>query len=181
MFTHPGKKLNFMGNEFAQLDEWKITEEIHWYELQNEYNGKFAYFFREMSSIYRRYPSLWEMDFNGVGFQWIDRTDDYNNIFAYIRRGGGQETVVVLNLSTNPQYKYILGLPHQGSIREIMCSDAAAYGGEGLTHNEMQEISPYPHGKMPCSVTVQIAPLSGHVFVMEEIKKDETEESEGDA
>ena len=172
MFTHPGKKLNFMGNEFAQLDEWKITEEIHWYELQNEYNGKFSAFFKEMSQIYRWYPSLWEMDYNGVGFEWIDRTDDYNNIFAYIRRGGGQETVVVLNLSTNPQYQYILGLPHQGRIREIMCSDAPEYGGDGLTNNQPQEISPYPHGEMPCSVTVQIAPLSGHVFVIEDQNKE---------
>ena len=102
-----------------------------------------------------------------MGFEWIDRTDDYNNIFAYIRRGGGQEVAVVLNLSTNPQYEYILGLPHQGTIREIMCSDLREYGGEGLTRNEPQEISPYPHGAMPCSVTVQIAPLSGHVFVFQ--------------
>ena len=166
MFTHPGKKLNFMGNEFAQLDEWKITEEIHWFELQNEYNGKFYAFFREMSQIYRWYPSLWEMDYNGVGFEWLDRTDDYNNIFTYIRRGGGQEVVVALNLSTNPQYKYVLGLKHRGTIEEFMCSDDVQYGGEGLTHNVKQEISPYPHKEFPFSVTVQLAPLSGHIFLL---------------
>ena len=173
MFTHPGKKLNFMGNEFAQLDEWKITEELHWYELQNEDNGKFYAFFKAMSHIYRWYPSLWELDYNGVGFEWLDRTDDYNNIFTYIRRGGGQEVAVALNLSTNPQYQYILGLPHQGVIEELLCSDDASYGGEGLTHNETQEISPYPHGEWPCSVTVQLAPLSAHIFLLRE-REEET-------
>ena len=144
----------------------EIWEEIHWFELQNEYNGKFYAFFREMSQIYRWYPSLWEMDYNGVGFEWLDRTDDYNNIFTYIRRGGGQEVVVALNLSTNPQYKYVLGLKHRGTIEEFMCSDDVQYGGEGLTHNVKQEISPYPHKEFPFSVTVQLAPLSGHIFLL---------------
>ena len=59
-----------------------------------------------------------------------------------------------------------------GTIKEIMNSDAAEYGGDGLTHNDEQDISPYPHGEMPCSVTVQIAPLSGHVFVISEKETD---------
>ncbi|MBQ1554232.1 MAG: 1,4-alpha-glucan branching protein GlgB [Clostridia bacterium] len=182
MFTHPGKKLNFMGNEFAQLDEWKITEELHWYDLQNEYNAKFYAFFREMSRIYRWYPSLWEMDYNGIGFEWIDPTDDYNNLFTYIRRGGGQEVVVALNLSTNPQYRYILGLKHQGMIEELLCTDDVAYGGDGLTHNPPQTVSPYPHKDFPCSVTVQLAPLSAHIFLLKENPDEaDTEEKKVDS
>lgn len=168
MFTHPGKKLNFMGNEFAQLDEWKINEEIHWHELNNEYNAKFYAFFKEMSLIYRWYPSLWELDYNGIGFEWIDATDDYNNIFSFIRRGGGQEVVVVLNLSTNPQFKHVLGFRHGGTLTEFMCTDDVQYGGEGVTSNGKIGISQYPYKDFPFSATVQLAPLSGHIFLLKD-------------
>ena len=75
---------------------------------------------------------------------------------------------MALNLSTNPQYQYVMGLKHRGTIEEFMCTDDVQYGGEGLTHNEKQEISPYPHKEFPCSVTVQLAPLSGHIFLLKE-------------
>ena len=85
---------------------------------------------------------------------------------------------MALNLSTNPQYRYILGLKHQGMIEELLCTDDVAYGGDGLTQNPPQTVSPYPHKDFPCSVTVQLAPLSAHIFLLKE-KPDEAGTKEG--
>ncbi|MDD6396388.1 MAG: alpha amylase C-terminal domain-containing protein, partial [Firmicutes bacterium] len=138
-------------------------------------------FFKEMSQIYRWYPSLWELDYNGIGFEWIDATDDYNNIFSFIRRGGGQEVVVVLNLSTNPQFKHVLGFRHGGTLTEFMCTDDVQYGGDGVTSNGKIGISQYPYRDFPFSATVQLAPLSGHIFLLKDEPWEPEEFSEPEA
>ena len=119
MWAHPGKKLLFMGQEFAQEAEWSHERSLDWHLLENPEHAGIQSLVRDLNHAYRDEPALWEMDFDGTGFWWIEANAADDNVFAFARRTKDSERVVVFvaNLSPVPRHGYRLGLPRSGRWR----------------------------------------------------------------
>jgi 1,4-alpha-glucan branching enzyme len=133
MWTHPGKKLLFMGGEFAQRREWQHDESLEWHVLQYPLHAGAQRWVRDLNHLYRSTPCLHEQDFGEAGFQWVDCDDADVSVIAFLRWGrGGDVALVVCNFTPVPREGYRLGVPRSGLWRERLNSDAGVYGGSGL-------------------------------------------------
>lgn len=99
MFSHPGKKLNFMGNDIAQYGEWNSESSIEWEVLSNDLNRKFHDYFRELNRIYKDYPAMHEVDFDSRGFQWLDFSDSDNSVIGFVRYSSDKKKSFSLHLT----------------------------------------------------------------------------------
>ena len=131
MWSHPGKKLLFMGQEFAQEAEWSYERSLDWHLLENPEHGGIQSLVRDLNREYKAEPALWEMDYDGTGFWWIEANAAEDNVFAFARRTKDSERVVVvaMNLSPAVRHSYRLGLPSSGRWTERMNTDSSHYGG----------------------------------------------------
>ena len=131
MWAHPGKKLLFMGCEFAQYDEWRHDQSLPWHLLENPDHAGVQALVRELNRVYKSEPALYELDNEPGGFWWLEPNDVDNNVFAFVRAsGGGYRCVVcIANLSPVPREGYRLGLPRPGRWREVVNTDSTYYGG----------------------------------------------------
>ncbi len=131
MWAHPGKKLLFMGQEFAQEAEWSHERSLDWHLLENPEHGGIQSLVRDLNRVYKAEPALWEMDFDGTGFWWIEANAAEDNVFAFARRTKDSERVVVFaaNLSPVVRHGYRIGLPRSGRWREALNTDSSYYGG----------------------------------------------------
>lgn len=126
MFTHPGKKLNFMGNEIGQLREWDEKREQDWMLTQYPLHDSFHHFIMDLNEIYLGHPSLWERDYEKDGFRWLEADDTAHVIYAYLRNGGKEQTLTVLNFSGQPQHF----LYHEGGDLQLLIdTDNTKYSG----------------------------------------------------
>jgi 1,4-alpha-glucan branching enzyme len=133
MWTHPGKKLLFMGAEFGQWSEWSESRSLDWHLLGDGMHQGARQWVRDLNRVYREQPALWEIDFSYEGFRWIDFHDAEQTVLSFMRRGrAGEEVVVVCNFTPVPRMEYRVGVPGPGRYRELLNSDAAAYGGSNL-------------------------------------------------
>ncbi len=130
-YTMPGKKLHFMGQEFGQWNEWSEERALDWYLLDLPTHQGVQNFMRDLNRLYAAQPALWEHDFDGKGFEWIEVNDIENSVFAYMRFGDDRADflLVVCNYTPVVRSGYRIGVPVAGYYREIMNSDAAIYGG----------------------------------------------------
>lgn len=128
MYTHPGKKLNFMGNEIGQLREWDEKREQDWDMLKYPVHDAFSRFIRELNQIYLNTPALWNMDYEIGGFCWIDCGQEEKCIYVFERRAEKQRVIVMMNLSDKKQ-SYCLKCPDFHSLRLVIASDDEIYGG----------------------------------------------------
>jgi 1,4-alpha-glucan branching enzyme len=136
MWAHPGKKLLFMGQEFAQNDEWNQEAGLQWHLTEYAEHTGVQSALAEINSNYKRHPALWEKDVNPDGFQWIVGDDASNNILAFTRwSDAGYPLVCVTNFSPVPQEFYSLRMPTAGVWREAINTDDLKYGGSGITNN----------------------------------------------
>jgi 1,4-alpha-glucan branching enzyme len=131
MWAHPGKKLIFMGDEFAQSREWNHDTSLDWHLLDYDEHQGIQRFVADLNKIYRGVPALWEGDFSPDGFRWIEPSDADSNVLAFVRmsRDGNDRLVCVCNFSPTPRQGYRIGLPDSGTYEEILNSDAELYGG----------------------------------------------------
>ena len=128
--THPGKKVNFMGNEFAQGREWNVNDSLDWHLLENDLQQGVQLANRDLNALYRNIPALHDLDFESGGFEWIDCHDNEQSIISYIRRArDGSFAIIVLNFTPVLREGYRIGVPQAGHYRELFNSDAACYGG----------------------------------------------------
>ncbi len=128
--TCPGKKLNFMGNEFGQTHEWRINHELDWYLLENPFHTGVQMAMRDLNRHYHTIPALHQLDFSSEGFYWIDCQDADHSIISYVRQDhNGGFVVVVLNFTPVLRAGYRLGVPVAGDYHEIFNSDSMYYGG----------------------------------------------------
>lgn len=136
MWAHPGKKLLFMGQEFAQNDEWNQEAGLQWYLTEfGEHNGV-QKTIADINKNYKRHPALYEKDVFPEGFQWIVGDDGANNILAFTRwSDAGYPVVVISNFSPVPQEYYSIKMPTAGVWREMLNTDDVKYGGSGVTNN----------------------------------------------
>ena len=136
MTTHPGKKLLFMGGEFGQWIEWNSNAGLDWMLLDYPQHAAMKRLSADLNRFYRENPALWEVDFTDGGFQWLDGGDFRQSILSYIRwnRKHTEAVVVILNLTPVVRDDYVTGVPFAGEWVEVFNSDAAEYGGTGLTN-----------------------------------------------
>jgi 1,4-alpha-glucan branching enzyme len=134
MYTHPGKKLLFMGGEFGQGREWNYDHSLDWHLLEQPLHAGLQRFVRDVNRIYQSEPALHEIDFDGAGFEWIDCNDSDNSIVSFIRRSqdGAQFVLAVLNFTPVPRHGYRIGVPVAGAYAELLNSDAEAYAGGNI-------------------------------------------------
>ncbi|WP_343210078.1 alpha amylase C-terminal domain-containing protein [Anaerolentibacter hominis] len=134
LYTFPGKKLNFMGNETAQFREWDVAKELDWMVLLEEEHKEFAWFFRKLAGIYRDHPALYAQEGCRESFTVLSSTEENSNRIAFERKGGGEELLVVLNLEGEDCEEWKLGYPDMAVIKEIFNSDLPEFGGDGLVN-----------------------------------------------
>lgn len=162
--THPGKKLLFMGQEFAHFAEWDVNKDLDWNLFQFDSHSKANVFVRDMLWLVRSEKALYEKDHDPSGFKWIDSTNAEQSIFSFLRYANdGSFVVVVLNLTPNVYHGFELGVPKKGQYIEIMNSDLSKYGGSNqyngkplFSFDEAKHNQAY-HVKMlvsPLSVTI---------------------------
>ncbi len=134
MWTHPGKKLLFMGCEFAQWREWDHNSGLDWHLLQDEKHAGVQKLVRDLNGVYRACPALHRLDCDAAGFEWIDSQDAENSTLAYLRKGDGDDppVVVACNFTPVPRRGYRIGVPEGGEWVEVINTDAADYGGSGV-------------------------------------------------
>ena len=131
IMAHPGKKLLFMGQEFAQFIEWDYSKGLDWLLLDYEQHKNMLEFMSKLNGFYLENPSLWEVDYSWEGFKWISN-DDYNQSVIAFRRiaANGEELIAVCNFVPVEREDYRIGVPNAGSYRRIFCSDDEAFGGK---------------------------------------------------
>ena len=160
MWAHPGKKLLFMGAEFAQSDEWSSERGLDWWLLQfAEHEGVWRTVC-DLNRIYRDHPALWQRDHEPTGFEWIDAENADSNTFSFLRwDSNGDCVAVIVNFSPVPRTEARIGLPWAGTWREILNTDASIYGGSGLGNlGEIVATEESWNGR-PASAPIALPPL----------------------
>ena len=160
MWTHPGKKLLFMGQEFAQPSEWSESRDLDWWLLDHHPHRGMQQLVSDMNKLYVENPSLWELDHDHAGFQWIDGGNADQNILSFLRfDAAGNPVAVVVNFAGHPYHNFRLGLPKPGVWKEIMNTDAEIYGGSGVGNfGGVQTQEHQSHGR-PYSAEITVPPL----------------------
>ncbi|WP_158846392.1 1,4-alpha-glucan branching protein GlgB [Algibacter sp. L1A34] len=166
MFTHPGTKLNFMGGEIAQYNEWDFQGSLNWNLLEFEPHKNFQNYFKELNKIYKTTPALYEKAFSGEGFEWISYDDHENCVISYVRKGyeAENDVVVVCNLTPTIRENYQIGIPVKGKLKEIFNSDAKEFGGSGVSNKKQITIKKEPWNGKDFSAEVTLSPLSVTIF-----------------
>ncbi|MCX6422848.1 MAG: 1,4-alpha-glucan branching protein GlgB [Actinobacteria bacterium] len=161
MWAHPGKKLLFMGGEFAQSAEWNDNQSLDWWLTQYPEHAGMQRVVRDMNAAYRTTPALWQRDCDPLGFEWIDANDSSRNVFTWLRWDDeGRPVAVVCNMAPVTRLDYRLGLPFAGVWSEILNTDAEEYGGSGVGNLgaiHAQEVE--WHGR-PASAQIGVPPLA---------------------
>jgi 1,4-alpha-glucan branching enzyme len=166
MYAHPGKKLLFMGGEFAQGREWNHAAALEWSLLEVNWHAGVQRLVRDLNRLYVGTPALYQVDFSPTGFEWIDCSDTEQSVLAFLRRGTDPDDflVVVCNFTPLPRHGYRIGVPGPGHYREIMNSDAGDYGGSGVGNlGAVNAEAVKAHGR-PWSLNLTLPPLAGLVL-----------------
>jgi 1,4-alpha-glucan branching enzyme len=136
MFTHPGKKLMFMGTEFGQGKEWDSSAVLDWYVLDYAYHQGVQRLVKDLNRIYHGSPALYRHEFEWQGFDWIDCNDSDQSVLSFVRKSDDEFLVVVVNFTPVPRYGYRIGVPAPGGYREILNSDSSLYAGSNLGNGD---------------------------------------------
>ncbi len=166
MYTHPGKKLLFMGDEIGQWQEWNHEAQIDWPCLASPRHKGLQRWVRDLNTFLRGSPPLHELDAGPEGFAWIDCNDSEQSILSYMRRGKNSKNVLVCvtNFTPVPRHNYRVGVPETGFWEEVLNSDAPLYGGSGQGNLGGVEAAPVAkHGEYQ-SINITLPPLAVVVF-----------------
>jgi 1,4-alpha-glucan branching enzyme len=166
MFTHPGKKLLFMGAEFGQRSEWSHERSLDWHELEEPPSRGLQRWVRDLNTLVRGEPALHEQDFEPAGFEWIDANDSQQSVISFVRwdRARRRPVVTLCNFTPVPRHDYRIGVPLAGVWAECLNSDAPLYGGSGQGNAGAVETAPVAtHGRSQ-SLSVTVPPLGAVMF-----------------
>ncbi|HTL38501.1 MAG TPA: 1,4-alpha-glucan branching protein GlgB [Kofleriaceae bacterium] len=160
-WSQPGKKLLFMGGEFAQWNEWNHDASLDWHLLSDAHHRQIQLLVGELNRLYRTEPALHELDCDRAGFHWLVVDDAVNSVLVYERLSRkGQRIVCAFNLTPVPRFNYRVGVPEQGLYSEILNTDATELGGSGHGNMGGIEAAPVPMHDRPFSLTLTLPPLS---------------------
>jgi 1,4-alpha-glucan branching enzyme len=165
MWAHPGKKLLFMGGEFAQSEEWSSERGLDWWLLQFPEHEGIWRSVCDLNRTYREYPALWQRDHDATGFEWIDAESATDNIFSFLRWDqSGNCVAVVVNFSPVTQPDMRIGLPRSGVWTEIVNTDASDYGGSGAGNLGIIRADDLAWKGRPASAVITAPPLAACYF-----------------
>jgi 1,4-alpha-glucan branching enzyme len=166
MYTHPGKKLVFMGTEIAQTFEWNHEDQVQWWLLDYEIHRQFQKFFEVLNQVYESEPALYEVDNHWEGFEWIDIRDVEHSVIAFARRAKRRDDylVIVCNFTPVPHTGYRIGFPETGEHLEILNSDSGVFGGSNMGNGGVVYAEAIPHHDRPASASLTLPPLGVCVF-----------------
>jgi 1,4-alpha-glucan branching enzyme len=161
MFTHPGKKMLFMGGEFGQWKEWNEASQLEWNLLDYPSHKGVQQFMNDLNRLYRSEPALYEIDDSWDGFKWIDLYDSEQSVIVFQRTAKDPDdfVVVVCNFTPVPRYNYRIGVPKPGFYQEILNSDADVYWGSNLGNMGGKESEPHAFSNQPHSLSITLPPL----------------------
>ena len=162
MWAHPGKKLLFMGQEFAHGREFDEARSLDWDQLQLPEHRGVQKLIGDLNAHYRRLPAMWEADVDPDGFQWIDADDAAESVASFLRFSLARAQVMacVLNATPVPRIEHRLGVPRLGSWKQIVNSDSVEYGGSGMDNPKVIEAEPIAHQGFAASLVLTLPPLS---------------------
>jgi 1,4-alpha-glucan branching enzyme len=164
MFAHPGKKLNFMGNEIATFTEWNEDKELDWFLLGYQKHEQFHRFFKDLSQIYKHHSALNHSDYQHNGFRWIDADNADQSIYVFYRESKESTIVCVLNMTPSSYEHFRLGVPKTGEYTELLNTDRDIYGGYNMCNYfplRSEEIFSHHQNQ---SISIRIAPFSAIYF-----------------
>ena len=172
MWGHPGKKLLFMGQEWAPWREWSEARELDWWLLQHKPHHGMQALVRDLNHLHRTHAALHAGDAVPEGFRWIDADDAERSVFSWLRHdpAGGPSLAVVVNMTPVPREQYRLGLPAPGTWREVLNTDAGCYAGAGLGNLGKITAKAVPSHGLPASALVFLPPLSA-LYLMQDAPK----------
>jgi 1,4-alpha-glucan branching enzyme len=161
MWTHPGKKLLFMGGELGQPQEWDHDGALQWRLLDDPGHAGILRLIADLNRIYRAHPDLHQTDASPEGFRWLVSDDADNSVFAYAR---GERIAVIINMTPVPRHNYRIGVPGGGTWREILNTDSAHYSGGNIGNDgEVMAEDVSSHG-LPQSLSLTLPPLATLIF-----------------
>jgi 1,4-alpha-glucan branching enzyme len=166
MYTHPGKKLLFMGSEIGQYEEWDHDSSVRWDLLTFDFHRKLQDLARELNRLYAASPALYEVDFHYSGFEWIDFHDVENSIIAFIRRAENPRDFMLICCNFTPvvRKKYELSVPEAGYYEEILNTDSEIFGGSNVGNGGGVLAKPAPKRDRKHSIAITLPPLAVVVF-----------------
>ncbi len=165
MMTHPGKKLNFMGNEIGQFREWDYEGHIEWFLLDYDLHAKLQRYVSELNHLYLRSATLWQRDDTWDGFSWIDANNADQSIASYRRiDNDGNELIVLVNFTPVAYEDYRLGVPNTGYYEEVLNSDDERFGGSGVVNTGALKASAESSHGLNFSLTLRVPPLGAMIL-----------------
>ena len=166
MWTHPGKKLLFMGGEFAQEREWNHDIGLDWQLLGDPFHGGVLRLVRDLNRLYRTTPALHRLDCETEGFSWIDAANGAESVLSYLRRSRDPHelAVIVCNFTPVPRIGYRIGVPRAGRYLERLNTDAQDYGGSGVGNAGEVHAEPHPMHGHAYSISLRLPPLGVVIF-----------------
>ena len=171
MMGHPGKKLLFMGGEFAQYSEWSEARSLDWHLLQYADHQEMQAYVKELNHLYTEEPAFWAEDFDPNGFQWIECDDAESSIVSFVRRSEEKELVFLCNFTPVVHRGFSLGVPQEGVYHERLNSDAARFGGSDVINAVPLQSKAEPAGRCPFRVELDVPPLGMVILEREQPKK----------
>lgn len=171
MYTHPGKKLNFMGNEIGMFREFDETKENDWEILEYPMHDSFQQYMKDLGAMYKTYDALHNNDYDYTFFEWIDADNNDENLFSYIRHGAQEDVIVVLNMSPNTYIKHHFGVNEAGFYKEVLNSEAAMYSGCNIINPKAVRAKKGFTDFKPYYIEVDVAPFAGMLFVHKKASK----------
>ena len=171
MMGHPGKKLLFMGGEFAQYSEWSEARSLDWHLLQYADHQEMQAYVKELNHLYTEESAFWAEDFDPNGFQWIECDDAESSIVSFVRRSEEKELVFLCNFTPVVHHGFSLGVPQEGVYHERLNSDAARFGGSDVINAVPLQSKAEPAGRCPFRVELDVPPLGMVILEREQPKK----------
>jgi 1,4-alpha-glucan branching enzyme len=163
MYAHPGKKLLFMGGEFAQEAEWNHDRSLDWHLLRDPMHAGVQKLVRDLNHLYCRTPALHQLDFEPPGFEWIDHADTNHSVISFLRRAENprQFVIAACNFTPVPRDGYRIGVPTAGTYREVVNTDSTYYGGSNLGNvGSAIPTEDIPSHGRSCSIVLTLPPLA---------------------
>ncbi|NTV38556.1 MAG: 1,4-alpha-glucan branching protein GlgB [Demequinaceae bacterium] len=164
-WSHPGKKLLFMGCEFGQESEWSEGRSLDWWHTDDPLHDGLRRLIGDLNAVYKACPALWSRDDDPTAFRWIDADDSAHNVISYVRYDSDNNPIVVaVNFAGVPQEEYRLAFPHAGAWDETLNTDAEIYGGSGVGNLGKITVARSPHKGFEASASVRLPPLGAVYF-----------------
>jgi 1,4-alpha-glucan branching enzyme len=173
MMGHPGKKLLFMGCEFAQAIEWREYSQLEWESIDKiEINKKTQLFFKDLNNLYLSNKAFWELDHDYKGFNWIEADNNEQSILLFTRRGREDEDtlIFIINFTSTVYYDYRVGVPFMGNYQEVFNTDNSKYGGSGQVMDETLISERVPFHNQPYSLKIKVPPMATLILKIEKVE-----------